>query len=376
MAYLVSVVVPTKNRYVHLKDLISLIDSFHLAELELVIQDNSDENEEILDFLKGFDNENIHYYYSTDKLTMSTNADAGIRHAQGEYVCFIGDDDGVCRNIVECAKWMKSNNIDGVRSSQTIFHYNESSNKSSNLSFVNNGKTAKKENPTIRLRQAMRRGLVLSDCYIPMIYQAIVKKSVLDRIFNKGGTHFPGVVPDVSGGVCLCFELKKYAVVNFPVVINGLSSHCSGGIHKQTKNGVLRLEDVKFITQRARDSWDKRLPRIWASSIVWSEAGIKALEYMGANEMAQNVNIEYTLANAMRFHPWLKVQLRLFSRNKLALYYWVIWQTIRRYWKALMSRTLRSTNCVRKQGLVGIKGCERFILEKIGPNMFDHIILK
>ena len=94
MDYLVSVVVPTKNRYKYLKNLIRLIDGFHLDELELVIQDNSDDNTEILEYLKNYSNSNIHYYYSTDKLTMSTNADAGIRNAKGEYVCYIGDDDG------------------------------------------------------------------------------------------------------------------------------------------------------------------------------------------------------------------------------------------------------------------------------------------
>ena len=78
MTYLVSVVVPTKNRYIFLKPLIQMIDSFHLDELELVIQDNSDNNGEILEYLKRFDSSNISYYYSNDKLSMSQNGELSI----------------------------------------------------------------------------------------------------------------------------------------------------------------------------------------------------------------------------------------------------------------------------------------------------------
>jgi len=376
MEYLVSVVVPTKNRYKYLKELVALIDGFHLSELELVIQDNSDNNAEILEYLKGFDNDNIHYYYSTDQLTMSTNADAGIRHAQGEYICFIGDDDGVCRNIVECVKWMKANGIDGVRTSQTIFTYNDASENPSKLSIFYQGNVAKLENPMSRLRQAMCRGLVLSDCHIPMVYQSIIKKSILDIIFKKGGTHFPGVVPDVSGGVCSCFELKKYAVVGVPVVINGLSSSGSGGVNKQKANGVLNLEEVKFIKQEDRDDWDNRLPRIWYSSFVWSDAGIKALVYMGAKEMADKVNVEYSLARALRYHPWLKTEIVKASRNRLALCYWCVWQTVRRYWNALLNRTVKRQHFTIKYDLNSIEACENFISGRVGGSTFSGIIIR
>lgn len=376
MDYLVSVVVPTKNRYKYLKNLIRLIDGFHLDELELVIQDNSDDNTEILEYLKNYSNGNIHYYYSTDKLTMSTNADAGIRNAKGEYVCYIGDDDGVCKNIVECVRWMKNNRIDGIKSSQVIFHYNEELEQPSRLSIVNKGCVAHIEDPMSLLRQANRRGLILADSHIPMVYQSIIKKTVLDRVYERGGTHFPGVVPDVSGGVCICFELKKYAVIGMPVVINGLSKNAAGGVFTKDKNGILKLEDVSFITQQARDEWDKRLPRLWYGSSVWTNAGIKALEYMGAKDMAANVNIEYSLARALRFYPWLKKELLKYSNNHLSLYYWVVWQVIRRYWNAIVRRTIKRNESQAKLGLSGIEDCASFIEEIAPVNSFSNLKVK
>ena len=45
---LLSIVVPTKNRYYYLLKLIELVESIGSPELELVIQDNSDDNDEFL----------------------------------------------------------------------------------------------------------------------------------------------------------------------------------------------------------------------------------------------------------------------------------------------------------------------------------------
>ena len=50
-APLLSIIIPTKDRYKYLKILISLIDSYNLSELELIIQDNTSDNTEILKFL-------------------------------------------------------------------------------------------------------------------------------------------------------------------------------------------------------------------------------------------------------------------------------------------------------------------------------------
>lgn len=375
MEYLISVVVPTKNRYKYLKNLISLVDGYGLPELELVIQDNSDNNEEIRDFLKTFSNSNIHYYYSTDLLTMSTNADAGIRHAKGEYVCYIGDDDGVCRNIVDCVKWMKKNSIDGVKTGKAIFNYNEDINKPSLLSMTNKI-SAHLDNPIARLEQAVKRGLILADSYIPMVYQSIIKKTVLDKVYERGGTHFPGVVPDISGGVCICFELQKYVVLDIPVVINGLSKNASGGIFAKNTRGVLPLDEVTFITQEARDHWDSRLPRLWYGSSVWTDAGIKALEYMGDSKLLSCVNFEYSYARALRFYPWLKQEILKYSQNHMTLFYWVVWQTVRRYWKALGNRIIKKNRLKQKLGLSGIEACEEYIMESLQGDSFNDLIIK
>lgn len=107
--------VPTKNRYKYLIHLITLIEGFNDKRIELVIHDNSDNNSEIINFMNGKSFVSTVYFYDTDKLSMGENAERGINKCTGEYICFIGDDDAVCRNIADCAEWMKKNQIDALR---------------------------------------------------------------------------------------------------------------------------------------------------------------------------------------------------------------------------------------------------------------------
>ena len=87
---LLSIVVPTKDRYQYLKVLISLIDSFKSDEIELVIQDNSEDNKDFLLFLSEGDYSFINYNYTKGQIPMSTNSDKAILNSNGEYICFIG----------------------------------------------------------------------------------------------------------------------------------------------------------------------------------------------------------------------------------------------------------------------------------------------
>ena len=83
---LLSFVVPTKNRYLYLYSLINQIASFNDERIELVIQDNSENNQEILEFLNLNKYSFISYYWDNKSLTMTENSDLAVEHAKGEYV--------------------------------------------------------------------------------------------------------------------------------------------------------------------------------------------------------------------------------------------------------------------------------------------------
>jgi glycosyltransferase involved in cell wall biosynthesis len=301
MSYLISVVVPTKNRYKYLKYLIALIDSFKLAELELVIQDNSDNNSEILEYLKKFENENIRYFYTNEKLSMSGNADKAVLNSSGEYVCFIGDDDGICRNIIDCVKWMRTNGIDTLRTSLTMFtwdDYNKSryrNNLSQTLRFQKASPKYSFVDPIKELEYCLSIGFQnLGN--MPLLYNGIVKREILEKVYQIGKTYFPGGSPDISNGVALCFYSKSHAIVNIPIVISGTSLMTGGGILRK-KGRTTNLEDVDFISQLVKENWEANIPRIWSGRLAWPESGIKALKYVKQEYLLKKMNYNYMFAS-------------------------------------------------------------------------------
>ena len=114
--YLLSIDIPTKNRYPYLIKLLKLIESFSFKEVEVVIQDNNENNKQILDYFEemGGKPSYVTYVWQKDPIPISLNSDYAILNSHGEYVSFIGDDDGVSKYIVDCCKWMKNNDIECV----------------------------------------------------------------------------------------------------------------------------------------------------------------------------------------------------------------------------------------------------------------------
>lgn len=331
MSYLVSVVVPTRNRYQYLKCLIKLIDSFKLRELEFVIQDNSDDNSEIKLYLSQFsNNKNIKYFYCTDKLTMSENANLAILNSTGEYVCFIGDDDGLCRNIVDCAKWMKKNEIDSVFSRSSFYSWGKMAKLTKNKrAFIKHD--AKKE-----IDRILKKGLILNEAKIPLLYHGIVKREKLNQIYKIGKTYFPSNPPDIASAISLAFVVENYYEVNTPIIINGSSQMTGGGVIKE--GGVVQLKDVLFINEKERENWEKEIPPIWCGSYAWPNSAIKTLRHIGKEDLIGKLNRNYYLAHAVAARPKRKELLRYafkYSINPFSMFFLITKLLFLKYFKKL-----------------------------------------
>ena len=295
---IISVVVPTKNRYKYLKGLISMIENFNDSRIELLVHDNSDNNTEMLDFLKGKSLVSTSYYYDSDKLSMGENAERGINKAKGEYICFIGDDDAVCRNIADCAEWMRENQIDAVRSLYLNYCWNE--NKGDNggtvyyddISFV-----CRLGDPIAEMKKVLNDG-VPDFKYMAEIYHGIIKKSGLGDVQRHGECLFPGPTPDMSGAVSIAFFIKKYVMINIPIVMPGMSRMVGGGVMGK----VLSLDEVSFITDSDREKWPTDYPPLWATELIWPVCVINALKSVNHKEYLSELNKNKLLSRLVIIH--------------------------------------------------------------------------
>lgn len=295
---IITVVVPTKNRYKYLIGLISMIENFNDSRIELLVHDNSDNNTEILDFLKGKSLVSTVYYYDSDKLSMGENAERGINKAKGEYICFIGDDDAVCRNIADCAEWMRENQVDAVRSLYLNYCWNEDKGENcGSVYFDDISFACRLGDPIAEMKKVLNDG-VPDFKYMAKIYHGIIKKSVLEDVQRHGECLFPGPTPDMSGAVSIAFFIKKYVMINIPIVMPGMSRMVGGGVMGK----VLSLDEVSFITDSDRDKWPTDYPPLWATELIWPVCVINALKSVNHKEYLSELNKNKLLSRLVIIH--------------------------------------------------------------------------
>lgn len=334
---LLSIVVPTKNRYFYLKYLIQLVSDLHSDEVELVIQDNSDDNEEFLHYLKENAYSFIRYDYIKGQIPMSDNSDRAILNSTGEYICFLGDDDGFTKYLIEGVRWMKTAGIDAVRPAEVTYSWPDApQGKSAEMSHYSfTGKvtfvSAYKELIKVLKSGIQNRG------HMPMAYHSVVSRESLDKIYDIAGTFFPGNSPDISNAVALSLIVKKFALVDIPWSYSGNSAYKGGGVFARG-NSAPSITDIPWFRPNVEDRWCKKIPRIASGSNIWADSAIEALKYMHREDLIDKINFNELYANFIFSMPSEAELAYSICDNNLSLKCYALYTKIKRYILAIFRR--------------------------------------
>jgi glycosyltransferase involved in cell wall biosynthesis len=307
---LVSVIIPTKNRSEYAINCICSILNFEYNNFELVVVDNSDD-----DLLQNWiyskiSDSRLKYIRENDFLTVVENFQIGIDNANGEYVCTIGDDDGLNPEIIELVEWAKKNNIDAVTPKFIADYIWPDLNHEKNNSVRGGSLKIKKFSQRIvflNVEKGLNQlsstcGMDLADSfYIPKIYYGIIKNDVLKKAKNEIGTNFPGVSPDLSGAIVASAYINKYCVIDYPIFIAGSSIKSTAGSSNLKKHHG-SLNDQKHISRDAIASWPKQIPNIFSVETVWSQSAYMSLKAIRRDDLVANYNFPRIYASLLMFN--------------------------------------------------------------------------
>lgn len=305
--YLLSIIIPTKNRYDTLSVIVDTLLRFDTDELEIVVQDNSADNSSFSDYLnKHNGNSRFKYFYNSEKLSVIENSDLAVINSTGEYVCFIGDDDGVLPYIINVVKWMKINGIEILKGSKPTYLWpgmpTTSTSGDKNGVLIDKKysyKTIKKDN-AIALNYSLKKGGTSMEL-LPCLYHGIVARITLNKIFNKTKTFFPGPSPDMANATAITLVAEGYTFVDFPIVISGKSVNSTGG-EGVKHNHVNHINDVVHLPKNTSKDWSPIIPKYWTGPTIWAESLLKALESFDEVNLMKKFNINYLLATIYVFH--------------------------------------------------------------------------
>jgi glycosyltransferase involved in cell wall biosynthesis len=288
-----SIVIPTLNRYETLLPLLRALCSFQYDNFEIIIQDNSSDNIIFSDFYEKYKSDSrIKYFYSNSKLSAIENCDLAISKANGMYISFIGDDDGMSEKIIECCEWMRENNIDSVFFNRAIYtwpgtnHFFKLNNKNNGKliidSITNSALCLNVKNEFSKIIKSGGQSMYNA----PRVYHGIIKKECLDQLYKDLGTYFPGPVPDMSNCIALTKYVSTHFFIDLPLIITGQSSKSMSGLNANRKHQG-EINSQKSLPKTTADKWSAKIPFYWSGPTIWAQSAIEASNHIGIDVLAQ-----------------------------------------------------------------------------------------
>lgn len=306
---LLSIVIPTKNRFQYLKEIIRVLLLMESDDVEFVIQDNSDANKNILPFLEEINDDRIKYFYSEGDLSVVDNSNLAIERGIGKFVCCIGDDDIVSKHIVNVVRWMDLNNIDSCIGAQAKFFWSDivfKRHKFYSLSVSKNKSKVRYVDPSKELNKCLRHGAISLE-NMPKVYHAIVSRKSLDKLKNITGTFFPGPSPDMANAVGLCFTVDRHCLINIPIVISGHSYKSAGGMGTRGMH-VGDLKSIPWLPKNIVEIWKEKVPQVWTANTIYAVSALCALESINKG-MLEKFNYQFHYAGFVNYNSALKGEL-------------------------------------------------------------------
>ena len=327
MKPLLSIIIPTKNRYRTLTNLVNQLLKWPSSEFEIIVHDNSEDNTPILSFLEEVKNDiRLKYIHEGDEvLSVTENSTRALVNSTGEFACFLGDDDGIINQALHVVKWMKASGVDSLNCSHGSYCWPEYRFKNSGkkkslagmLLFRGCSGSIRKQDPLESLNNLLENGaLQIND--ITRFYHGIVSRKILEELKNKSGTYFPGPVADMSSAVGLAFFSKNHHVLDFPLIIAGASGSSYAGKSGQKKNDI-RIEKQLWLPRETVAEWSKCLPKYLTGQTIWPESAIQALKKTGNSNLIPKLNLPKVYAEYLVDFPELALDFKDFLRKNYSL---------------------------------------------------------
>lgn len=300
MVPLLSIVIPTKNRY---NCLFPVLDTFIKNivgdNYEIVLQDNTEDNRPILSYLAAKNEPKIKYFYTKEHLDIVRNCNKAIDNSIGKYLCMIGDDDLVSPYIMQIVAMIDEQSVECLTYTagnylwpQVTVIKPDKYNAPATMTLYANYSTIL----TVRYSQTeMRRVLKMGGLYflgLPRLYHGIVRRDVLQRLKDKfgGNTYFPGPSPDMAISAALSTILDHYHYMNYPVTITGVSVTSGAGLGVRNAH-VGRIEEQAHLPKSTIEQWDKYIPRIWTGFTIYAESLHEVFDTVGIKERVNYLNL-------------------------------------------------------------------------------------
>lgn len=295
-SYLLSIVIPTRNRQdVLKKSLKQILGLVRKDEVQVVIQDNSD-SDVLRTSISALGCSNIKYNYEQQRLSFVDNFNLATMLADGRYLCMIGDDDGICEELADVVKWAEKHNIDAVIPNVDFEYFWPNSVRLYNMEpngivrILESKPSIKRINSEKGVVDVLKNGCQNYMKYeVVKLYHGIVKRECLEKVRETGGKYFGGVSPDIYISMALSLVCENSVRITAPVTIAGVCKS-SGSADSSNGKHVGRYCDMPHLNGHTEYPWSDLVPKFYSVETVWADSAIKAVEDMKRTDLLKYYN--------------------------------------------------------------------------------------
>ncbi len=304
---LLSIVIPTRNRFDYVKSAIQSVLRSPSQLLQLVVEDNSDTNQLEQWLRDNVSDQRLVYCYSNVWASMSENYDRAMDLVIGEYVCLIGDDDGVNPEIIEATKWAKENMLDALVPT-SIINYVWPDLQMNSYRAVEAGEVRMRPftgaitypDGEAEMRKCARDA-GQNFHRLPKAYYGIVRKDCLNKVKARSGTYFPGISPDMAAALAVANYAKRICHIDYPLFVPGSSAKSNAGLSGMKKH-IGWLRDQPHLPPTCEQEWSDIVPAFYSVQTIWAEAAVNSLKAIGRTDILKDFNIPLLYAFCFIFH--------------------------------------------------------------------------
>jgi glycosyltransferase involved in cell wall biosynthesis len=243
---LLSIVIPVKLNTGTLRYTLNTVLAQDYPNIQIIVSDNSDQDI-VKDMVGEFNDKRIKCI--TPKRTdinFREDWEFALSGADGDYVTFLGDDDGALPNAYSLGmEYILNYDVDAFTWKK--INYNWPDHLLPEFRNILSGESQ----PEIQRIDAKKALKLLSKFKIgynslPCIYNSIVSMSDIRSIIKKSKQKrfFSGSIPDVYSGIALASVIKKYYFASFPLTVNGASVKSCGVIQGESNLTRKQKEQV------------------------------------------------------------------------------------------------------------------------------------
>jgi hypothetical protein len=226
---LLSVVIPTLNRPDTLRHAMATLAMQSGADCEFIIQNNGG-NAETATLVNALGDPRFKHFATSDIVTMTENWELALAHASGEYVTFIGDDDGLMPDACSiAASILEQGDLKLLSWAPYSYYWPQFYHpdfRNRLLAAVNYQFTARRVASHDELARFYNYQITYAR--LPMIYNSFVHRDVIERVKARLGRYFLGGGPDVTSGIVNAALTESFIRLTRPLTISGLSQHSTG----------------------------------------------------------------------------------------------------------------------------------------------------